>query len=104
MDESEYAVKKIVLKIDNKSTKRIKSEIENVMSEIRCLARIKNENVVRYNHSWIEVKLKENEKHILKRSKELNKEIPLELAYHCYISFNKTYVDVDFVNKYKEWF
>ena len=44
----------------NKSGLSIKKEIETVLNEIRCLARIKNENVVRYNHSWIEVVLKKN--------------------------------------------
>jgi len=62
LDESEYAVKKIVLNMSRKSVSRIRSEIENVLKEIRCLAKIRNEFVVRYNHSWIEVILAENAK------------------------------------------
>ena len=57
---TEYAVKKIVLDIKKKSALRIKKEIETVLTEIRCLARIKHENVVKYNQAWIEVVLKED--------------------------------------------
>ena len=47
--------------------------------------------------------MESNRKAIFKRSKELNKEIPLELAYHCYLSYGKTYVGSEFLEKYKEW-
>lgn len=47
--------------------------------------------------------LESNRKAVFKRSKELNKEIPLELAYHCYLSYSKTYVGSEFLEKYKEW-
>jgi hypothetical protein len=47
--------------------------------------------------------LRSNEKAIFKRAKELNKPIPLEVAYHCYLSYNKTYVGSEFLEKYKEW-
>ena len=50
-------MKKIILKIKNKHN--IQQEIETVLQEIRLLARIKSEHVVNYNHSWVEVKLKE---------------------------------------------
>ena len=57
LDQSIYAMKKIILKIKNKHN--IQQEIETVLQEIRLLARIKSEHVVNYNHSWVEVKLKE---------------------------------------------
>jgi len=44
-----------------------------------------------------------NRKALLKKSKELEKEIPFELAYHCFLSYNKTYVGSEFIEKYKEW-
>lgn len=62
LDESEYAVKKIALNMKKKSANRIRNEIDTVLKEIRCLARIKNEFVVGYNHAWIEVLLSENAK------------------------------------------
>jgi serine/threonine protein kinase len=43
-----------------KNCKTIKHEIESVLNEIRCLAKLKNEFVVGYNHSWIEASLKNN--------------------------------------------
>ena len=46
--------------------------------------------------------MKSNERAIFKRSKELNKPIPFELAYYCYLSFNKRYVGSEFLEKYKE--
>ena len=60
VDNNEYAVKKIIVSISNKSAYNIQKEIGSVLKEIRCLAKIKNENVVNYNHSWIEVILKVN--------------------------------------------
>lgn len=47
--------------------------------------------------------MKDNEKALSKRSKELNKRIPFELAYYSYLSINKRYVGSEFVEKYKEW-
>lgn len=47
--------------------------------------------------------MESNRKAIFKQSKELNKEIPLELAYYTYLSINKRYVGSEFVEKYKEW-
>ena len=45
-----------------KSAARIKSEIESVLKEIRCLARIHSEHIVRYNTAWVEVELKDKAK------------------------------------------
>lgn len=47
--------------------------------------------------------MEDNRYSLVKKSKELGKEIPLELAYHCFISYTKTYVGFDFLEKYKEW-
>lgn len=46
-----------------------------------------------------------NRKALVKKSKELGKQIPLELAYHCYLTYNKTYIYISslFLEKYKEW-
>lgn len=82
--------------IDGKFTKE---DFNNIANKFK----IAQEEDLQYRSNRIK-ELKENEKHIFKRSKELNKEIPLELAYHCYLNFGKTYVGSDFMNKYKEWF
>lgn len=47
--------------------------------------------------------LENNRKALVKKSKKLKKEIPFELAFHCYLNFNRTYVTTDFLKKYKEW-
>ena len=61
IDDSFYAIKKIKMKIDNsKSAKDFEEEIQSVLQEIRLLAKYKNECIVNYNHSWVEVKLKSN--------------------------------------------
>jgi len=82
--------------LDGKFTKE---DFDNMVNKLKII----QEEDLQYRSNRMK-ELKENEKHMLKRSKELNKEIPLELAYHCYLSFNKTYVGSDFMNKYKEWF
>lgn len=47
--------------------KVLQKKIDNVLKEVRLLAKLKSEYVVTYNHSWIEVKLKQ--------SKELNQNV-----------------------------
>lgn len=47
--------------------------------------------------------IKNNEKYLIKRAKELNKPIPFEVANHGYLTLNKTYVGSEFLEKYKEW-
>lgn len=47
--------------------------------------------------------MENNRKVLIKKAKELDKDIPLELAYHCFLTFSKTYVSSDFLKKYKEW-
>lgn len=44
-----------------------------------------------------------NRKSLNKISKELGKEIPFELAWHCYLAPYQTYVSSDFLETYKEW-
>ena len=47
---------------------------------------------------------KENYDHLVKRSNELNKDIPLELLFMTNPTFNPgLYVSAEFVKKYKEW-
>jgi len=90
MKESDHVV------IDGKFDKK---DFDKIIEKLK----IAEEEDITYRSDRLK-ELKENEKHIVKRSKELNKEIPLELAYHCYLNFNKTYIGSDFINKYKEWF
>jgi hypothetical protein len=45
----------------------------------------------------------ENEKALTKKSRELNKPIPFELAWHTYLAPYQTYVGSEFLEKYKEW-
>ena len=44
-----------------------------------------------------------NEKALNKIAKELNKEIPFEVAWHCFLAPYQTYVGGEFFEKYKEW-
>ena len=44
-----------------------------------------------------------NRKALNKKSKELGKEIPLEVAWHCFIAPCQTHVNSEFLETYKEW-
>ena len=59
LDNSFYAIKEISIKVTKSNKETVQQEIENVLKEVRLLARLKNEYVVNYNHSWIEVKFKQ---------------------------------------------
>lgn len=59
LDEMEYAIKKIKIDTIDKSAYEVVNELDQILNEIRCFAKIKHKHIVRYNHSWIEVKLKE---------------------------------------------
>lgn len=59
LDNSLYAIKKLKIKIKRKN-KDFENEILKVFQEIRFLAKIKGEHIVDYNHSWVEVNLKED--------------------------------------------
>lgn len=54
----EYAIKKIKIQTKNKSNTEIVNELDHILTEIRCFAKIKHKHIVRYNHSWIEVRIK----------------------------------------------
>jgi eukaryotic translation initiation factor 2-alpha kinase 1 len=58
LDNSHYAIKKIKISIDKKN-KDLQKEISSVLQEIRYLAKFKCDHVVTYNHSWVEVNVKE---------------------------------------------
>lgn len=59
LDDVEYAIKKITIKLQNKSPAQLNGEIAAVISEIRNLASSRNDCIVKYYQSWIEVELKE---------------------------------------------
>ena len=44
-----------------------------------------------------------NRKALNKKSKELGKQIPFEVAWHCFLSPYRTYVNSEFLETYKEW-
>jgi len=68
LDNSLYAVKKLKIKITNKNkNKDFENEILKVFQEIRFLAKIKGEYIVDYNHSWVEVNLKDEKNKERKR-------------------------------------
>jgi len=60
LDESLYAIKKIKVDVEEHKFRgnNLQKELEKVLQEIRYLAKLKNEHIVTYNHSWIEVLLK----------------------------------------------
>ena len=70
LDNTKYAVKKIVLNVCNKNKENILKEIDRLLQEIRFMAKIKSEYVVSYNHSWIEVELKVR-LNLIKKKKQL---------------------------------
>ena len=45
----------------------------------------------------------ENRKALNKKAKELKKQIPFEVTYHCFLAPYRTYVNTEFLEKYKEW-
>lgn len=49
VDESLYAIKKIILKMEDYRNQSFGVELEKVLREVRCLARIKHNNVIGYN-------------------------------------------------------
>lgn len=58
LDNSVYAVKEILFKINNLNKKTIQDEINSVLKEVRLHASIESEHIVTFNNSWIELKLK----------------------------------------------
>jgi serine/threonine protein kinase len=58
LDESLYAIKKIKIKVAGRS---LQKEICSVLQEIRYLAKLKHDNIVTYNHSWVEVNIRERD-------------------------------------------
>lgn len=44
-----------------------------------------------------------NRKELNKKSKELGKEIPFEVAWHCFLAPYQTYIGSEFLETYKEW-
>ena len=44
-----------------------------------------------------------NRKALNKKSKELGKQIPFEVAWHCFLAPCRTYVNSEFLETYKEW-
>ena len=44
-----------------------------------------------------------NRKALNKKSKELGKQIPFEVAWHCFLAPYRTYVNSEFLETYKEW-
>lgn len=44
-----------------------------------------------------------NRKALNKRAEELKQEIPLEVAWHCFLAPYQTYVNTEFLEIYKEW-
>lgn len=72
LDNSVYAVREIIFKVNKSNQKTIQKDINNVLHEVRLLARLKSEHVITYNNSWIELKLKEckDESYYLKASED----------------------------------
>lgn len=51
---------------------------------------------------WLKER-RDNEKALNKKSKELGKEIPFEVAWYCFLAPYQTYVNSEFLETYKEW-
>jgi serine/threonine protein kinase len=55
LDKCNYAVKKILMRGEGYSNPQIKAE--EILSELRALARLNHRNIVRYHYSWAEKQL-----------------------------------------------
>lgn len=52
-------MREISFNIKDYETESLQKEINNVLREVRLHAKLKNECIVNYNYSWIEVKLRQ---------------------------------------------
>ena len=82
LEDTDYALKKIVINTEKKSAKKIKLELENQLNEIKILSKLKNQNIVEYVQSWVEVEIKES----LKKKKDL--------SFDTKISFDSSFEDL----------
>lgn len=58
LENKDYALKKIEIETEGKSTKKIRKELENQLREIKYLSQLQNNTnlIVKYIQSWVEVK------------------------------------------------
>jgi len=98
IDNSLYAIKKLKIKIKNKN-KDFENKILKVFQEIRFLAKIKAEHIVDYNHSWVEVNLKNNKGMEIQRA---NSNILTEKDLDFKINFNSEEDELEYMNDFHE--
>lgn len=60
LDDSLYAVKKIVLTIRDIKSK-FQDELQKLLREARSLAQLNHPNIIRYYNSWIYLTLKQQQ-------------------------------------------
>lgn len=54
LDKCDYAIKKVVIGADMLGGRNQQAKAEELLSELRILARLNHRNIVRYHHSWAE--------------------------------------------------
>lgn len=65
-DHKNYAIKKISINL-NKSTRKIKEDIESVVNEVRLMSMFDDKLIVKMNHAWVEI----TEKHSKEKKKKI---------------------------------
>lgn len=84
-----------VATLDGKFTKK---DLEELAYEIQESA----EKDYKRKQEWLKER-EVNRKALNKKSKELGKQIPFEVAWHCFLAPYQTYVNSEFLETYKEW-
>jgi serine/threonine protein kinase len=56
LENKDYALKKIEIETEGKSSNKIRKELTSQLKEIKILSSLQNNNIVKYVESWIEVK------------------------------------------------
>lgn len=74
------------------------------LKDIKHFLEVEEKLIIEYRKELIK-KQKENNKYLMQKSKELNKEVPFELQCMLDPYLNKSQLlSAEFMKKYKEWF
>ena len=75
VDQQLYAIKKTVLSVPSNSSATVYEEMTRMLQEVRLFAAISHQNIVRYNHSWIEVTETPSEDIVIEDPEEEDEEV-----------------------------
>jgi len=72
------------------------------LEELSLKLDIAIEQDIKRKNKWLKER-EINRKVLHNKAKELGKEIPFEVAWHCFLAPFQTYVGSGFLESYKEW-